>query len=138
MAEVDDVLAAVGAWAGQRQDVRALALVGSWARGTATVSSDVDLVLLTDDVAHYVERGDWITEALGPQAQLVRTRAWGVLIERRVRLPSGLEVELGFAPCSWAETDPLDPGTAAVIRDGCRPLFDADALLARLVAAVQG
>jgi predicted nucleotidyltransferase len=137
LAEVDDVLAAVGAWGPRRDDIRAVALVGSWARGTATTTSDVDVVVLTDRVIGYVASADWVADAVGERAAMVRTADWGVLTERRVRLSSGLEVEFGFAPCSWAAVDPVDPGTAAVVRDGCVPLFDPDGLLDRLAAAVR-
>jgi uncharacterized protein len=134
--DVEEVLAAVTAWARRRGDIRAVALVGSWARGEQTAASDVDVVVLTDDPSIYVIGEDWATDALGADATVVRTRAWGVLTERRVLLPSALEVEFGFAPSSWAAVDPVDPGTAAVVRHGCRLLFDPDGLLGRLVAAV--
>jgi len=49
---------------------------------------------------------------------------------------SGLEVEFGFAPPSWAAADPLDPGTAGVVRNGCQPLVDRKGLLDRLITAV--
>lgn len=93
-------------------------------------------MVLTDEARIYVRSDRWVADALGPGAAVVRTQAWGVLTERRVRLPSALEVELGFAPCSWAKTDPVDPGTAEVVRDGCRPLFDPDGALASLVTVI--
>ncbi len=58
------------------------------------------------------------------------------MTERRVQLPSGFEVEFGFAAPSWAATDPVDAGTARVVRDGCRPLLDAHALFDNLIAAI--
>jgi len=48
-----------------------------------------------------------------------------VLTERRVRLESGFEVELGLVPPTWAEADPVDPGTSTVVRGGCRILRGA-------------
>jgi uncharacterized protein len=137
LSEVEEVLGAVSVWAAHRGEIRAVALVGSWARGTATAASDVDVVVLTDDVGAYVNSDDWVVDVLGPSAAIVRTGEWGVLTERRVRLSSGLEVEFGFAPCSWAAVEPVDPGTAGVVRDGCRPLFDPEGSLQRLVAAVR-
>ena len=47
-----------------------------------------------------------------------------------------LEVELGLAPLSWARSEPLDPGTAEVVRGGCLPVVDAEGRLARLIEAV--
>jgi hypothetical protein len=49
-AEYDNVLASSLGWATAHPRVRGLALVGSWARGEATMASDIDLVVLTDDV----------------------------------------------------------------------------------------
>ena len=54
----------------------------------------------------------------------MRTKEWGRLTERRVRLSSGLEVDFGFVDPSWTATDPVDPGTASVVLDGCQPMLD--------------
>ena len=35
------------AWAERRSDIVGVALVGSWARGAASLDSDIDLILLT-------------------------------------------------------------------------------------------
>jgi len=95
------------------------------------MASDLDLVMLASDVDFYVSTDGW-RAFLGP-TDLIRTGVWGVLTERRIRLPSDLEVEFGFAPLSWAVTNPPDPGTLEVIRDGCRILHDPDKLLHSLV-----
>lgn len=113
--------------------MRALALVGSWARGAARPDSDVDLVLLTDRVATYVEDDHWITE-IGAVA-LIRTESWGAITERRVALPSGLEVEVGVGRPAWAATAPIDAGTRRVVHGGLRILHDPDGLLAALQSA---
>jgi uncharacterized protein len=116
--------------------VRALGLAGSWARREATMASDVDLVVLTDQPEYYATAVDWVEPATGRSGQIVRTKAWGPLTERRVQLTSGFLVEYGFATPDWASTDPLDEGTARVVADGFAVLYDSDALLAQLVAAV--
>ena len=41
-------------WAREREDVAALVLVGSWARGTNRPDSDIDLVILTEKQMDYV------------------------------------------------------------------------------------
>jgi Nucleotidyltransferase domain len=48
-ARVGELLERATAWARRRPDIRGLALVGSWARGSARTDSDVDLVVLTTD-----------------------------------------------------------------------------------------
>jgi uncharacterized protein len=120
-------------WAAERDDIVAAAIVGSWARGAAREDSDVDLILLTEDVSIF-EGDGWIAE-LAPAAELARTAEWGAIAERRLRLPSGLEIEVGIGHSSWARTAPVDPGTRAVVRDGLWPVFDPLGLLAKLTAA---
>jgi predicted nucleotidyltransferase len=132
--EVLRLLGSVQVWARSRADLRAVALVGSWARGGARMDSDVDIVLLTEDVGAYSERSAW-AEELGAVG-IVRTQTWGVLIERRLAMPSGLEVEVGIAEPSWASTAPIDQGTATVAGDGLVALHDPDGVLGELARAV--
>lgn len=130
VAEVQDVVDRVTRWAAERTDVAGLLLVGSYARNAPRPDSDVDLVLLTEDVAHYAD-GSWADElALG---DLIRVQAWGVITERRFVTPSGLEVEIGFGSPDWARTDPVDPGTRRVVSDGAVPLLDPTGMLAHLL-----
>lgn len=133
--EVERVVRDATVWARARRDVAGVAVVGSWARGTASDDSDVDLVLLSDDPTAYTHREDWVAE-LFPSARLMRTGDWGAIVERRLLLPSGLEVELGVGSPSWAAVEPLDEGTQRVVRDGLRVIYDPRGLLADLAAAV--
>ena len=135
--EIDGFISGVEEWATKRDDMVAVALVGSWARGAARADSDLDVVLLTDDPGAYLEREDWIA-ALAPGAHLLRTGDWGAIAERRLVLPSGLEIEVAIALPSWADTAPVDPGTRAVVRDGFELIFDPRGLLAELAAACRG
>ena len=132
-AEVDALLQRLAVWAAQRSDVRALALVGSWAYEEPHANSDVDIVLLTREPALFIDRDEWLGE-LGANA-LIRTANWGVITERRVAVANGLEVEIGVGTPAWASTDPVDAGTLRVVADGMRILHDPDGLLAALAAA---
>ncbi|QNN51159.1 nucleotidyltransferase domain-containing protein [Nocardioides mesophilus] len=127
-------MTAVTQWASAQADVSGLALVGSYACNRPRMGSDVDLVLLTNNPAKHSRGLDWVV-SFDPRAELIRDQMWGPLRERRVRLRSGLQVELGVVPPSWAAI-PLDSGTKKVLRDGCRILHDPDgifrAALARL------
>jgi len=129
--EVGALLDLLPRWAKQRRDVRAVALVGSWAYRAPRPGSDVDVLLLTEKPSLYTEREDWIGQ-LGGDA-LVATRAWGTITERRFRLPSGREVELGVGRPSWASVTPVDEGTRRVATDGLLALYDPDGLLEELV-----
>ena len=93
-----------------------VAVVGSWARDSADDRSDIDLVILTITPPRYIEKAAWLDAALGMRATIVRTRHWRPLTERRARLCSGLEVEFGFVLPSWFKLEPVDPGTARIIR----------------------
>ena len=60
-------------------------------------------------------------------------RITGELWSRRVWLEKNHgEIEFGFASLSWADVNPLDPGTRSVIADGCRILHDPGKILSRL------
>ena len=58
--EVGDALTAAVEWAEGQPAVAGVAVVGSWARDAARMSSDVDLVVLTDAPSRYLENDDWL------------------------------------------------------------------------------
>jgi hypothetical protein len=134
LAAVDGVLEAARTMARDEPSIRAIALVGSCALGTAGPASDVDLVILADDPAPLCRRSDWFSR-FGPVV-LCGQRQFGEVTERRLRRDDGLEIEIGLAALSWAATEPVDGGTARVVREGFTIVFDLDGLLARLEAAV--
>ncbi len=47
-------------WAHAQSDIGAVALVGSYARNTATETSDVDLVVITSQPGSYLRDLEWI------------------------------------------------------------------------------
>ena len=126
--ETEAVVGAVHAWAAGHDDVRGVVVVGSWARGSARMDSDVDIVVLTDAAGH-ADPDVWLGLLGG---SVVRRQQWGPLREVRVRRPSGLDVEMGIAPLTWARTTPVDAGTLRVITDGHRIVYDPDGILAAL------
>ena len=131
--DVERFLGSLVAFAEARDDVRAVALIGSHARGVARPDSDVDVVMLTTEPEAYIDGCDWLERF--PGATLLATRRWGPLTERRLVLGNEREVDFGVARTSWASIQPLDPGTARVARDGLVALHDPDRLLADVVAA---
>ena len=132
--EVEEIIALAPQWAAGRQDVAALAVVGSWARGTATIDSDLDLVLLTDSPQRYVQSDEW-TRELGAVGSL-RTIQQGVLVERRLATLSALELDIAIGPRTWASCESLDPGSERVVRDGLRILHDPNGVLAKLAGYI--
>jgi predicted nucleotidyltransferase len=133
-AEAERVCDIAVAWGQDDLSIRAIGLAGSYARGSPRADSDVDLVVLTENPTRLLEEDGW-HQRFG-DVELVRSEEFGVLVERRLRLPSGLEIEVGIAPTSWAATDPVDTGTQCVVRDGFTILFERDHLLTRLVHSV--
>jgi hypothetical protein len=135
--EVNDLVEQAVAWARARSDVRALGMVGSWARGAERMDSDVDLVVVADDVQPYVRGEEWIRAFGG--GSVIRTQEWGPLLtERRLLRESGLEVEVGLVTRAWADTDPVDGDTRLVVLDGMRVLYDPEGILADFQQACLG
>jgi predicted nucleotidyltransferase len=132
-AEAQAAVWQVLAWAESHQFVRAVALVGSWARHDARTDSDLDLVVLAERTSDLLAQTDW--PDLFGSAELVSSRDFGGIQERRLRLASGFEVEVGIGSLDWAAV-PVDPGTATVARDGLTPLYDPDGHLHRLLDAL--
>lgn len=117
---------ALVSWARAAPDVRAVCVVGSHARGTAMPDSDVDLVVVVDDVSSRLHSREWLS-CVG-QFTSVDHEGWGLVQSLRARYSDGLEVEFGLAPLAWA-TPPIDAKTAAVIREGLVAVWDPDGLL---------
>jgi predicted nucleotidyltransferase len=116
-------LAKVQTWANERDDVRALLLVGSFARGEARTDSDLGVLLLTSSQRAYLDDTTWVS--VFGQVDRIEVEPYGRVTSVRAFYPDGLEVEFGVAPADWA-TRPLDPGTEAVVRGGIVVLLDRD------------
>lgn len=127
--EVERFLEEFTAWAKARADILAVALVGSQANGTARPDSDVDLVIIADRPAAYLEDTAWAGEFGQMEKQGVED--YGLVQALRVFYRGGLEVEYGFTDERWVAL-PLDEGTRQVIDDGLRVLFECKSILSRL------
>ncbi len=92
---VEGVLEDVVSWAGGRADVRAVVLVGSQARADlpADELSDVDLVLVVEEPAQFLESDEWLAPLGEALLTFVEETAVGGEQERRVLFRSGLEVD---------------------------------------------
>jgi predicted nucleotidyltransferase len=120
---VAGLLERVTAWASLRPEIRALILVGSYARGAACADSDVDLVIVSERPAELLNDRAWVT-AFGAIDREV-TEDWGQLVSVRAWYANGPEVEFGVTGVGWASGD---PSTLAVLEGGFRVLLDRDAL----------
>ena len=136
---IDLIIQVVLAWATAQPKIRALALVGSHARGTARPDSDIDLMLLATNPERFRTFTTWVAQidwrAIGTYPEKWMDEEYGAAWSRRVWV-SDWPVEFTFASLSWANADPPDTGTRQVVSDGCRILHDPDALLTRLCRAI--
>jgi predicted nucleotidyltransferase len=136
---VSAILNTVVDWAKSEMGIRGVALVGSHARGANRPDSDIDLVLLVDNPDRFRDRArvaeiDW--SRAGVHVQKLSDEEYGAVWSRRLWLEPACELELSFAPFSWADVSPVDDGTRLVVSGSCRILYDPDGLLARLISAV--
>ena len=133
---IDQFLSPITAWARARPDILALALLGSWARGTPTRDSDVDLLFIVSEPQAFRYDELWLAEISWRGAYVTgwRDADYGVAWSRHVQLAPSREVEFTFCPPWWAATDPLDPSTASIVANGCRILLDKTRLLETLLS----
>lgn len=127
------VLGPIARWSAAHPEVRAVLLVGSYARGAAHEGSDVDVVVLADDPERALRDGG-LDAALG-EVRRSAVERWGVITALRAWYADGLEAELCFGRPDWITASPLDAGTARVLRDGAKVLVDR---LGGLEAIVSG
>jgi len=113
-------------WSTKRRDIRAAALVGSYARDAAKETSDVDLVIIANDPQKYINDTEWARVFGVVIAKNVED--YGKLTSLRIWYESGLEIEYGFTTREWVK-NPLDKGTKRVIDNGMRVLFEKEVLL---------
>ena len=123
----------VTSWAQSRDNIAALALVGSYARNQARPGSDVDLVLICHDTSDYLGDVSWVKHF--GEVKSLKLEDWGIVTSIRVLYAVGKEVEFGIAPLKWAGL-PVDAGTQQVVADGMMVLNDKRGILKRLVEAV--
>jgi predicted nucleotidyltransferase len=136
IAQLDRVLVPVVEWARSRPDVLGLALVGSWARGEALPNSDIDLIVLGSQPQTFRDGDRWLAEIHWTEGRAVswHDADYGTAWSRHVRLEPPCEIEFTFCGPSWAATDPVDPGTANVLSNGCRVVLDKAQLFGKLLA----
>lgn len=131
----------VTAFARAEPGISAAAVCGSWARGEARPSSDLDIVLLAADPDRWRDLQLLAARLLpGSGFDLAAARAadYGAVWSAHLRLRPEAELELSFAAPGWACADPVDPGTRAVVEGGFRVLLDERGAFERLLAAVRG
>jgi uncharacterized protein len=123
------LLDAVEKWAGDRPDILAVALIGSWARGVARPDSDIDLLVIAQDTAGYFAWQDWLSD-FGKPTDRARESVAG-LSALRAWYADGPEVE-------FILVTPAQLEDASVLLDaGSMAIHDPNDLLARRASGHQ-
>ena len=121
------------------ENILALGLCGSWARGTPNPDSDIDLSIIAKNKELF-RKSNWMQligfERIGEQMRNYEDKTYGLVWSRHVYLQSKIEIEFSFADLSWANTDKLDEGTAKVVSDGYQIIYDPNKILKNLVEYV--
>jgi predicted nucleotidyltransferase len=135
MKEIDGFLEKVRRWADPQRDIKAILLVGSYARGQAHDESDIDLVLLTDEPDKYLQ-DPYFTGAFG-SINRIEKEFWGRVTSLRIWYEEGFEVELGITTPDWIFEDPLDAGTLRTITGGAEVVIDKTGGVERIITSVR-
>ena len=117
--------AAVADWAREREDVRALLVVGSQVRARVPADrwSDLDLVFLIEDPKPYLEDASWVREFGVPVVTFLEATLDGHW-ERRVLYETGEDVDFVLLPTSTIERLEASEGAAELLARGYRLLVD--------------
>jgi aminoglycoside 6-adenylyltransferase len=137
VADAGRFLEQLASWGRDRPDVRAVALVGSQVRADVPADefSDVDVVLVVEDVAPYIDSASWLAVFGDVLLTFVEPTAVGGLLERRALFASGLEVDFSLVPARVADALLANRDTAAVVARGYRLLYDEIGLTPQFASA---
>lgn len=129
----EGLIAAIAKWSERDDRVLAAAVCGSYARGTATAASDIDICLVCSDARILLDDLRWVDQF--GAGQVGGQEDYGLVQSVRVHYDHGLEVEFGISGQEWMQL-PIDSDTAIVMRDGFRILYDPVGQLRRAVTSV--
>lgn len=133
MKEIDNFLEKVRKWADLQNDIKAILLVGSYARGQADNDSDIDLILLTNEPDKYLNDQSFLS-AFGNVSK-IKKEFWGRVTSLRIWYKDSFKVELGISTPDWIYEEPLDTGTLRTITDGAKVVIDRMGNLEELIVA---
>lgn len=108
-------------YASETSHIESIIIVGSFARGTNTESSDLDIVIITSNKSGMIADQGFIQEFGEVYKQ--QTEYYGACMSIRVWYKDGKEVEFGIVEPSWISM-PLDAGTDQVLSDGYKVIVD--------------
>ena len=118
---MEEFLESIKNWAKNEEKIESVIIVGSYAKGTYRLTSDIDLVIVTPDKKQIIEEHKFI-ELFG---NVIKSQIeyYGACTSIRVYYMDGKEVEFGIVEPSWIK-QPLDRGTYKVLDDGFKVIID--------------
>ena len=131
---IDLLQAAIADWARERDDVRAVLVVGSQVRADTPADrwSDLDVVLFLDDPRRLADDATWVAEFGVPILSFREATAFGNEVERRVLYETGEDVDFPLLDASTWLAEMSDPETQVLLARGHRVLYDELGLRAQL------
>src|SRR6476619_4989855 len=129
----------VKGFVGSTDDLRALGVGGSWARGNPRPDSDLDLIIIAQNPNTWRRRQQWVRELpfdrFGFSYNDHHTATSGLVWSAHIELEPDAELELTLAPKSWASLVPIDAGTRHVLTHAFKLGVDKDRRLVQGVDA---
>jgi aminoglycoside 6-adenylyltransferase len=126
---MDTFLSNITVWAQNRQDIKALLLVGSRARTDrpADIWSDYDIIMIVDDPETYIQNSSWLNELGNVVLSFIEKCVIGDSFEHRVLFDNGQDVDFIIESAQAASSTSLswcNPHVVDVYKRGYQVLFD--------------
>jgi predicted nucleotidyltransferase len=102
-----------GDWVRGQPDIEGAALVGSYARNTATEESDVDLMILTREADKYFQNHEWLSRF--GQIKETEEESWGKVRSLRAFYGGKIEIEFSFSTPDWASLLMREPFASSLL-----------------------
>jgi aminoglycoside 6-adenylyltransferase len=130
----DQLLDRILTWAESSSDIRAVALIGSWARldSPSDKWSDIDLILVARDPVFYLSSTGWLADIEQFSICTVERAPTGEIRERRVLFGGGIDVDFVVLPVASCLQGFQDAWIAGIARQGMKVLLDKDDILPSL------
>ncbi len=123
-------------WAKQHENIRAVIMIGSRARTgeKADKWSDLDLLVIAEDISEYIQTTSWIHE-FGTPLLIFTETTFDESYERRVLYEGFLDVDFALSDPAGCKTSLEDEGVRDIFRRGYRVLLDKDDWSSRIERA---
>ncbi len=110
----------------KHKDIKGVLLIGSYARGEERSDSDVDFIVIVDDVEKWTGKTSW-TKHFG---QLLSTNLekYEEVTDIRAYYQDGNELEFGFVTPEWLDR-PYDKATREALEGGYKILVNKNNLI---------